>query len=165
MSTFPCLDTEKYSQGKATSPIVLLDAIAAFEGPHWTLSNFAEHPMDVDGHRYATVEHYFQAMKPVSPADHDRIRDAATPAEAKRLGREVELVPDWRERRAAVMRRALAAKFTPDSAAGRALLATGEAVLVEGNDWGDQLWGVADGRGRNLLGVLLMERRGALRAG
>ena len=146
------------------APIVLSDTVAEFRGPTWTLSNFAEHPMDIDGHRYATVEHYFQAMKAVSAQDHDRIRDAATPDEAKRLGREVDLAPDWRDRRTGVMRRALAAKFTPDSEAGRFLLATGEATLIEGNDWGDQLWGVSDGRGRNLLGVLLMERRGALRA-
>ncbi|WP_433802200.1 NADAR family protein [Actinomycetospora sp. CA-084318] len=145
------------------APIVLSDTVAEFRGPTWTLSNFAEHPMEVDGQRYPTVEHYFQAMKAVSPEDHARIRDAATPAEAKELGRAVTMVPDWRDRRVAVMRRALAAKFTPDSEAGRFLLATGEATLIEGNDWGDQLWGVSDGRGRNLLGVLLMERRGVLR--
>ncbi|MCD2190576.1 NADAR family protein [Actinomycetospora soli] len=145
------------------SPIVLLGAVDDFRGPYWTLSNFSEHPREIDGHRYATVEHYFQAMKAVAPEDHDRIRDAATPAEAKELGRAVAMVPDWRDRRVAVMRRALAAKFTADSEAGRFLLATGEANLVEGNDWGDQLWGVSDGRGLNLLGVLLMERRGVLR--
>ena len=62
-----------------------------------------------------------------------------------------------------VVREALAAKFTHDSEPGRVLLATDHATLIEGNDWGDQLWAASDHRGRNLLGTLLTERRGALR--
>ena len=36
---------------------------------------------------------------------------------------------------------------------------TGEKYLVEGNDWGDTFWGVDGGRGRNVLGRLLMKIR------
>ena len=143
---------------------MLIDVVTEFRDEHWTLSNFSEHPITVDGHTYPTVEHWFQAVKAVHADDHDRIRDAATPAVAKALGRRVEMVADWHTRRVEVMRRGLAAKFTPGSEPGAALLATGDATLLEGNDWGDQLWGVADGAGRNLLGVLLIERRGVLRA-
>lgn len=39
------------------------------------------------------------------------------------------------------------------------LIATNEKWLVEGNDWDDTYWGVCNGRGRNVLGRLLMEIR------
>lgn len=145
-----------------TEPLTVLDAVVAFRGRFWPLSNFFPHDIVVDGATYPTVEHWFQAAKALDAADRDRIRNAATPAEAKRLGRSVTMVDDWPTRRVEVMRRGLAAKFTLDGEPGRLLLATGHATLIEGNDWGDQLWGVSGRRGRNLLGVLLTERRGVL---
>ena len=47
-----------------------------------------------------------------------------------------------------------------------ALLATGDAVLQQGNTWGDRYWGkdLRTGEGENHLGRLLMERRDLLRA-
>jgi ribA/ribD-fused uncharacterized protein len=143
-------------------PVTLQGAVTAFRGSYFTLSNFYPHPITIDGHTYATVEHYYQAVKAVEPAEHDRIRDATTPAEAKQLGREVRCAPDWAERRIAVMRRALAAKYTLDSEPGAFLLGTGHVPLMEGNDWDDRFWGVADSEGRNVLGILLVERRGVL---
>lgn len=41
---------------------------------------------------------------------------------------------------------------------------TGDAELIEGNNWGDTFWGVCNGRGENMLGKLLMEIRDYLRA-
>ena len=45
------------------------------------------------------------------------------------------------------------------------LLATGDAYLEEGNNWGDTIWGTVNGRGQNHLGRLLMEVRDAIRKG
>jgi hypothetical protein len=118
-------------------PVQLIGAITAFRGEHFPLSNFYPHAITLDGHRYPTVEHCYQARKAITAADHDRIRDAGTPAEAKHLGHMVDCIPDWSERKVEVMRRALAAKFTLDSDPGAFLLATGTAPLVEGNDWDD----------------------------
>ena len=39
------------------------------------------------------------------------------------------------------------------------LLATGEAEIVEGNDWDDTFFGVCNGVGENQLGKLLMKIR------
>jgi predicted NAD-dependent protein-ADP-ribosyltransferase YbiA (DUF1768 family) len=36
---------------------------------------------------------------------------------------------------------------------------TADKYLVEGNTWGDTLWGVSDGKGRNMLGQMLMAIR------
>ena len=38
-------------------------------------------------------------------------------------------------------------------------MATGDRVLVEGNDWGDTYWGMCNGEGKNYLGKMLMSIR------
>ena len=159
----------------AGSPRVLLDVVGLV-GDHqpdaaW-LSNFSPDPVRLDvgrGERsYPTLEHAYQAAKARTAEDHDRVAAAPDPEQAKRAGRALERREDWREVRTGVMRAALAAKFAPGSVAARRLLATGDAVLVELAPHGDELNGLSpqpDGtwRGRNLVGVLLTERRGQLR--
>lgn len=61
-----------------------------------------------------------------------------------------------------LMAKLLLQKFEDPDLAQR-LLETGEKYLVEGNTWNDTLWGVCNGRGRNLLGLMLMEIRKLLR--
>ena len=60
------------------------------------------------------------------------------------------------------MRSILEAKFAVPELRD-ALLATGDAELVEGNTWGDVYWGVCGGRGRNQLGRTLMRVRDDIR--
>ena len=55
-------------------------------------------------------------------------------------------------------------KFT-DSDLKEKLLATGDAELIEGNHWGDVIWGVCNGIGENNLGKLLMNIRNDLKCG
>lgn len=58
------------------------------------------------------------------------------------------------------MREGIWEKFKCGGELRNRLVKTGEKVLVE--DSGDRKWGAVDGKGRNLLGVLLMERRAEL---
>jgi ribA/ribD-fused uncharacterized protein len=87
-----------------------------------------------------------------------------TPAEAKAAGRALKYREDWERVKFAVMEEVVRDKFTrhPDLAAK--LLATGDAVLEEGNTRGDQTWGVYDSKGENRLGKILMNIREELRA-
>jgi predicted NAD-dependent protein-ADP-ribosyltransferase YbiA (DUF1768 family) len=55
-------------------------------------------------------------------------------------------------------------KFTHHPDLRGLLLATGNAELIEGNDWGDTIWGVYQGQGENRLGKILMKIRQELRA-
>jgi ribA/ribD-fused uncharacterized protein len=124
---------------------------------------------DLSEREFGTGEHAFQAFKARSYAAFDAIASAEDANLAKALGRRTALRPDWNDVKVEVMREVVAAKFAPDTEAARKLLATGTAMLIEGTTWYDAEWGVClseDGyiRGRNLLGSLLMERRGALRA-
>lgn len=134
--------------------------IDKFDGEHAFLSNFYEHPFDWRGDTWRTAEHALQAAKAVETVDYFRIRDAATPGKAKRLGRACRLRDGWTGMRVGVMLEILRAKFSVPKLRGM-LVATGGAELVEGNDWGDEFWGVDSrtGEGQNQLGVALMLTR------
>ncbi|MFY0565754.1 NADAR family protein [Archangium lansingense] len=128
-------------------------------------SNFAPHPIKLEGKVWPTSEHYFQAQKFVGTPHEEAIRKARTPFIAAELGRDrsKKLRRDWESVKVAVMREALRAKFTQHPELRELLLSTGEAKLVEHTE-NDDYWGDGgDGRGKNMLGRLLVELREALR--
>ena len=135
--------------------------IDRFTGRWKALSNFEPAWVYFDGVAYPTVEHAFQAAKTFNQWERDAIRSARTPAEAKRLGRAVDLRADWEVAKVDVMRELLVWKFTAEPFRS-ILLATGDAELVEGNFWRDTVWGMCNGVGENRLGRLLMDVRNGL---
>lgn len=132
--------------------------ISSFTGEFRFLSNFWPAEVSLDGEVYPSVEHAYQAAKTINTAQRAAIRVAKGPGIAKRLGKTVTLRSDWNTVRLTVMRDLLKQKFSDPNLRQR-LLATHDEELVEGNQWGDQFWGVARGRGQNHLGRLLMEVR------
>lgn len=135
--------------------------IDCFDGEYAFLSNFYEHPIDINGVTYKSTEHAFQAMKATNKADHDLIVNAQTPGQAKRLGKKIQLRSDWEDIKYIVMQDILRIKFASPEL-GQMLMATGDATLIEGNTWHDNLWGnctcprCADKVGKNWLGNILM---------
>lgn len=129
-------------------------------------SNFAKAPFEVDGKVWRTTEHYFQAQKfPDSPDYQERIRTTPSPMVAARLGRSrsVPIRKDWESVKDDIMRTAVRLKFSQNEDMKQLLLSTGDAVLVE-HTKNDRYWGDGgDGRGRNMLGKILMEIREELR--
>lgn len=136
--------------------------IDRFVGDFAFLSNFYPSTVAVEGKLYPTVEHAYQALKTTEPLAREIIRKAATPGEAKRLGRTVEIRSDWNDIRLEVMRDLLIQKFA-NPFLRPMLLATEDAELIEGNHWNDRFWGVCRGEGQNHLGRLLMEVRELIR--
>lgn len=146
--------------------------INKFDGEYEFLSNY--YPSRIifdkdDEHvMYAkTVEHAFHAAKTYNIYEQIDILAAHTPGQAKRLGRQCTLRPDWEKVKDDVMRTFLCKKFAIPELRDK-LLATGDATLIEGTTWHDNYWGVCScdkcgGRGRNKLGELLMEIRKELR--
>lgn len=138
--------------------------ISSFTKQYSFLSNF--HPSPVFG--FPTVEHYYQAAKSLDPEHHQAIMSTPYPGRAKRLGRNVELRPDWEEIKFKVMEKALREKFKI-SEMKEALLATGDQELLEGNVWHDNVFGncwcpkCRDISGENMLGKLLMKIREELK--
>lgn len=132
--------------------------IIGFNGPTRFLSNFHPCRVEYEGITYRNTEAAFQAAKSLDPAERQKFADLS-PGDAKKLGRRINLRPDWENVKVGVMRDVLRAKFAqPDLR--KQLLATGTAQLEERNTWGDRIWGTtAPGVGKNLLGKLLMEIR------
>jgi len=128
-------------------------------------SNFAPYPISLDGKRWPTSEHYFQAQKLADPKLRERIRRSSKPAQAASLGRDrtTSIRRDWESVKVDVMRKAVAAKFEqhPDLAA--LLLSTDDSLIVEHTE-NDAFWGDGgDGSGKNMLGRILVEVRTRLR--
>jgi ribA/ribD-fused uncharacterized protein len=138
--------------------------ILSFTGPYQFLSNFYPCWVQYRGIRYKTAEHAFQSAKTYSDATKKRIAALATPYQAKRFGRMLELRPDWDSIRIQIMTDVLDAKFRQNIELLRQLLDTGETELTESDAWGDKFWGICDGVGENWLGRLLMQVRDKLRA-
>jgi ribA/ribD-fused uncharacterized protein len=138
------------------------------QAPYYEFSNFAEYPIELDGHKWLTNEHYFQASKFTDPELNKKVRDAPSPGQAFKLGRNPgykdKLRKDWDSYRIEAMRKAVRAKFTQHEELKKLLLDTGDALIVEDSPV-DRFWGVGtDGTGKNKLGLLLVEIRAEIRA-
>lgn len=121
-------------------------------------SNMVVFPMYIEARLWPSIENYYQAMKTTDRDVQETIR-AASPSGAKQLGKKVILRKDWEQIKEGKMKYALSLKFSMQPWYDL-LMATGDTQLIEWNNWGDKYWGVTeDGRGRNRLGVLLMELR------
>jgi len=132
--------------------------IDSFRGDFGFLSNFYEASIWIGGDRYPSIEHAYQAAKSDDAVTKKMIREAARPGIAKKLGQACPLPPDWDTKKVTVMRELVREKFK-NPLLRSLLLATADAELVEGNNWGDKFWGVCRGSGHNWLGKILMEVR------
>lgn len=131
------------------------------------MSNFYRAPFMHEGFAWHTVEHAFQAAKVNFEGQWaKRIRLAATPGEAKRLGRKCPLRKDWEDVKVDVMRSLVQEKLKAHPELQDKLLATGTVRLEEDAHW-DRFWGTGKtgpgGNGKNMMGKILMDLRDSLR--
>jgi ribA/ribD-fused uncharacterized protein len=152
-----------------------MTAITFFRGEHFFLSNYYQHPFMWRNVRFPSGEHAFSAGKvfatDLSPTEKyekmNQFAKAHSPGHAKSMGRSLKIdVAKWDGMKIQCMQEIQDRKYRDPMLAAK-LLDTGYVMLVEGNDWGDKIWGrvYEDGKwvGENLLGVILMETRGRLR--
>lgn len=127
-------------------------------------SNFVAYPIALKKKRWPTTEHYFQAQKFEDSQHQEQIRKANSPMIAARLGRDrkKKLRKDWESVKDNIMYDAVLAKFTQHEGLKKLLLSTGDAKLIE-HTTNDSYWGDGGhGRGRNMLGIILMRVRDEL---
>lgn len=143
-------------------------------------SQWFESPFVLNGIGYATAEHYMMAEKARLFDDPETLRQvlaAKSPAQAKKLGREIRNYDDrlWEARRFDAVVEGNLAKFSQTASLKDFLLTTEDRVLVEASPV-DKVWGVGMAedhpaigdpsmwQGLNLLGFALMEVRRQLLA-
>jgi ribA/ribD-fused uncharacterized protein len=140
----------------------------ANERPYGAFSNLFRCEVKFEGKTYPTAEHAYQAGKALKPAVRDWILAAPTPALAAMAAHGLyvwEVVPNWQTIKYDRMRAVLRAKFLQHPNLAFLLLSTGSARLVEAgrvNNAVNRLWGEVNGKGQNMLGVMLMELRAEL---
>ena len=140
----------------------------------WWIADFK-----VDDLTYRSTEHWMMAEKArlfEDEATLGRILAAKSPAEAKKLGREIGgFVPEvWEAQKYEIVKTGNLHKFRQHRELRQFLLATNDRVLVEASPV-DTIWGIglaadsadaenpARWQGPNLLGFALMEVRDQLR--
>jgi len=136
-------------------------------------------PFVVEGIAYKTAEHWMMAKKAELFNDQEvleKIIQANSPAEAKKLGREVRNYVDslWLENRYEIVKQGNFNKFSQNPDLKEFLINTKERILVEASPV-DSIWGIGMAtdhkninnpekwRGLNLLGFALMEVRDELK--
>ncbi len=139
------------------------------EKPYGVFSNLHRTPVTFEGQVFPTAEHAYQAGKAAKPSVRDWILSAPTPALVAMAAHGLytwDIVPTWSKIKFDRMRGVLRAKFSQHPALRDLLLSTGNARLVEvgtTDNAVNRLWGEVNGKGKNMLGVLLMEVRDELR--
>lgn len=134
-------------------------------GKYKCLSNFYDSSFILDSVIWKTSEHYYHAKKFTSyPKYYDLIKNAATPYEAKSLGKSKKYIfdPNWKAIKQDIMFDACYAKFSQNEDIKNILLSTGDKILVE-DSHSDFIWG-GRGSGLNLLGTVLSKVRAKLKS-
>ena len=140
----------------------------ASEKPYGAFSNLFRRPITFEGEVFATSEHAYQAGKARKPEVRKWLMEAPTPALLAMAAHGLyywDVAPGWSRIKYDRMRSVLLAKFTQHQDLRELLLSTGDARLVEAatvDNEVNRLWGEVNGRGKNMLGVMLMELRDKL---
>lgn len=132
--------------------------------PDNPLGTHAAFSFELEGKVWPTVEHYFQGMKFTDEIRQEQVRMAATPIQARNLGRKrhKSLRPDWKRVRETIMTRAVYTRCCTYPHLAQELLDTGDRNIVENSNF-DYFWGCGrDRRGDNRYGEVLMKVRGKL---
>ncbi len=144
-----------------------MNTINYFQGEYRFLSNFYPFHLVFWGIHYSTIEHAYQAAKSSSSFVKQAIANCQTPGKAKAYFKDQNMEPShhWNlDYKLITMEELLRLKFSgSEPLMLQALLKTGEAELIEGNDHDDTFWGVYNGVGENHLGKLLMKIRADLK--
>lgn len=135
--------------------------ISGFFGEYRFLSNFWDANIMILGISYKNVEAAYQASKTTDMHLRKQFSNL-DPKAAKKKGRLIPLRASWGDvLKVECMELCLRAKFNIPALRSR-LISTAPLELIETNSWRDEFWGVCNGKGRNIMGKLLMGLRDEL---
>lgn len=136
--------------------------------PYGAFSNLYRRKIKFEGEEFPTAEHAYQAGKPRRDSVRKWLMAAPSPALLAMAAHGLyywDVVPGWSTIKFDRMRGVIRAKFTQHADLRDLLLETGDAPLIETpttDTATNRLWGEVNGRGKNMLGRILMEIRDEL---
>jgi len=140
----------------------------ANEKPYGVFSNLYHRPIRFEGEIFPTNEHAYQAGKARKKEVRDWLMAAPSPSLLAMAAHGLyywDIAPGWSKSKFSRMKEVLIAKFTQHEDLRQLLLSTGDSRLVEAattDNAVNRLWGEVKGKGKNMLGQLLMEIRAEL---
>lgn len=140
-----------------------MSTVKQFKNEYRFLSNFAYVDVEFEGVIYRSVESAYQAAKTLNVVDREPFKYALS-YQSKRMGAKLDIRKDWKAVKDEIMYNLVRQKFFNNPYYTKALLATEDLYLEEGNVWGDTYWGInlETGEGENRLGKILMNVRSEL---
>jgi len=132
--------------------------IKGFFGDYRFLSNFEPCIIIYENIKYPSSENAYQAAKSLDQSVRNMFVDIS-PTNSKKLGKQIDIRPDWNNIKLNVMYEIVYDKFSRNNKLGDMLIETGDKYLEETNYWSDKYWGVCNGVGQNWLGKILMDVR------
>jgi ribA/ribD-fused uncharacterized protein len=140
----------------------------ANEKPYGAFSNLFKRSLVFEEQVFPSAEHAYQAGKASKEAVKKWLLNAPSPSLVAMAAHGLytwDIVPNWSQIKFDRMRSVLRAKFTQHEDLRALLLSSGSARLVECGTVDNPVnrtWGEVNGKGKNMLGVLLMELRDEL---
>ncbi|MBF0602161.1 MAG: NADAR family protein [Nitrospirae bacterium] len=137
----------------------------ASDKPYGAFSNLYRRKIVFEGENFPTSEHAYQAGKPRTKEVRDWLMAAPSPSLLAMAAHGLyswDIAPNWSKIKVDRMRKVLLAKFTQHRDLKALLLSTGGERLVESatvDNAVNRLWGEVNGKGKNMLGNILMEVR------
>ncbi|MBF0132452.1 MAG: NADAR family protein [Magnetococcales bacterium] len=137
----------------------------ANEKPYGVFSNLYKREILFEGEIFPTAEHAYQAGKPRKKEVRDWLMAAPSPSLVAMAAHGLyiwDVRSDWNNIKFDRMKQILKEKFVQHPDLADVLRSTGNARLVEAANTDspvNRLWGEVNGKGKNMLGILLMEIR------
>ena len=121
------------------------------------LSNMYPAPLKINGLYFSCSEAAYQSFKTTDKELRKQFQFISGPT-AKKLGRKLQIRPDWDDIKLEVMEAVVRCKFNRHPELMKKLCEIKEPIR-EDNTWNDTYWGVCNNRGQNMLGIILMKIR------
>lgn len=129
------------------------------------LSPFSAHQIEIDGTKFPTHEHAYQALRLRPGKERDEVKSAPSPMDAWRVAQKYKSNPDVAldMDKAELGERIMRAKLGQHPDIAKVLIASGDRGLHKVFQT-DYFWGIGhDGSGQNMMGKIWMKLRDELR--
>lgn len=135
-----------------------MNKISKFVGKNRFLSNDYMADVIYNGILYCCNTSAFESQRSTDSIIRMEFADLS-PYSAKVRGRCIETREDWNTVKEQIMMEICVQKFLQNPKLMKQLFDTGDAELINSNNYKDTYWGTYNGKGSNTLGKILMQIR------